>query len=60
MFLRRRNVQATLKKAYVQMQKRRNELALSRNDAYVGFDVAANMILQIAAELKIEIRENDL
>lgn len=60
MFLRRKNVQATLKKAYVQMQKRRNELALNRNDAYVGFDVAANMILQIAAELKIEIRENDL
>lgn len=39
------------------MQKRRNELALNRNEAYVSFDVAANVLLQIANELKIEIRE---
>lgn len=57
MFLYKATVKAKLQRIYNTMKRRKNFLAVQREESYTNYDVACKVILQIADELKIKLEE---
>ena len=50
-------VKAKLQRTYNTMKRRKNFLAVQREESYTNYDVACKVILQIADDLKIKLEE---
>lgn len=57
MFLFKATVKSKLQRIYNTMKRRKNFLAVQREESYTNYDVACKVILQIADELKIKLEE---
>jgi hypothetical protein len=57
MFLFKPLVKSKLQRIYNTMKRRKNFLAVQREESFTNYDVACKVILQIADELKIKLEE---